>query len=496
PRRALSFSYSISVNTRPRRTLIPQALEADGESSMIVSVTKLKRKGERGQPCRIPLGVTNLGESSLSSWVAKPLTRLPESGNFTRTFVCLASLSWISKSAWINDLSGNIGTAEKHVYTSFRSWNNYCIVIIITIIDSMTSVFNTYASLSYNHDLFESLIVKKRIKCLQPGAVKITRSPSWKASSTDRTQAFRDLLHTPLPSQGLATSLFTPLRIGHGKQYSLRQTMASHGLSFILYPLSPPLNIHVMQFERIGDFWIEGKTDPKGPTLSYFDCFYFLLVTVATVGYGDIVCTTFIGRVVIIMVIIGALAGCEASMIVSIAKLKRKCERGQPCRPPLDVVNSGESFPAAGVVGSPDSSLGELRVQFRFGFNLLVTVDREQQDPAGSTAPIPTSTQKRNVKLTPPNIIQIGLAENRNHCCDWLIRDVRLLNGSDQTIHQADVSLVDSEFHTTWFEKTVDCTASLLESKSDSTFASVDLLTFAPGLQSGITMNHAFIQTL
>ncbi|GAA51111.1 hypothetical protein CLF_105599 [Clonorchis sinensis] len=35
---------------------------------------------------------------------------------------------------------------------------------IIIIIDSMTSVFNTDASLPYNHDLFESLIVKKRIK--------------------------------------------------------------------------------------------------------------------------------------------------------------------------------------------------------------------------------------------------------------------------------------------------------------------------------------------
>ncbi|KER22273.1 hypothetical protein T265_14898, partial [Opisthorchis viverrini] len=42
------------------------------------------------------------------------------------------------------------------------------IIIIITIIiiinDSMTSVLNTNASLQYSHDLFESLIVKKRIK--------------------------------------------------------------------------------------------------------------------------------------------------------------------------------------------------------------------------------------------------------------------------------------------------------------------------------------------
>ncbi|KER22137.1 LOW QUALITY PROTEIN: hypothetical protein T265_14937 [Opisthorchis viverrini] len=46
---------------------------------------------------------------------------------------------------------------------------------------------------------------------LQPGTVRTTRSPPWKASSTDSTQAFCDPLHTPLPSQGLAISLFTPL---------------------------------------------------------------------------------------------------------------------------------------------------------------------------------------------------------------------------------------------------------------------------------------------
>ncbi|KER27964.1 LOW QUALITY PROTEIN: hypothetical protein T265_13682 [Opisthorchis viverrini] len=113
-------------------------------------------------------------------------------------------------------------------------------LIIIIINDSMTSVLNTNASLPYSHDLFESLIVKKRIKTFTQAIwietdnknatdiVRITRSPSWKASSTDSTQAFRDLPHTPLPGHGLATSLFTPLRIGHGKQYSLRQTMVRH----------------------------------------------------------------------------------------------------------------------------------------------------------------------------------------------------------------------------------------------------------------------------
>ncbi|KER25008.1 hypothetical protein T265_07460 [Opisthorchis viverrini] len=36
--------------------------------------------------------------------------------------------------------------------------NSHRFIIIIIIIDSMTSVFNTDASLPYNHDLFESLI--------------------------------------------------------------------------------------------------------------------------------------------------------------------------------------------------------------------------------------------------------------------------------------------------------------------------------------------------
>ncbi|KER22875.1 hypothetical protein T265_09111 [Opisthorchis viverrini] len=42
----------------------------------------------------------------------------------------------------------------------FASGFFYVIIIIIIIInDSMTSVFNTNASLPYSHDLFESLIM-------------------------------------------------------------------------------------------------------------------------------------------------------------------------------------------------------------------------------------------------------------------------------------------------------------------------------------------------
>ncbi|KER21542.1 hypothetical protein T265_10164 [Opisthorchis viverrini] len=63
PRRAMSSAYSISVSGGPGSTSTTQALEAGSESSMIISLTKLKRKGERGQPCRTPPDVVNSGES-------------------------------------------------------------------------------------------------------------------------------------------------------------------------------------------------------------------------------------------------------------------------------------------------------------------------------------------------------------------------------------------------------------------------------------------------
>ncbi|XP_030647671.1 calcium-activated potassium channel subunit alpha-1-like [Chanos chanos] len=61
--------------------------------------------------------------------------------------------------------------------------------------------------------------------------------------------------------------------------------------------------IHLL--ENSGDPWLNYS---NAHSLSYFECFYFLIVTTSTVGYGDVEVTTTLGRSVIIMFISIALS--------------------------------------------------------------------------------------------------------------------------------------------------------------------------------------------
>lgn len=61
-----------------------------------------------------------------------------------------------------------------------------------------------------------------------------------------------------------------------------------------------------------------------------FDAFYFSVVTVSTVGFGDIVVTTFIGRVLSMMLmgygvlVIGLVTGVFASVYDELSRIKNK----------------------------------------------------------------------------------------------------------------------------------------------------------------------------
>ncbi|KER24757.1 hypothetical protein T265_07645 [Opisthorchis viverrini] len=96
---------------------------------------------------------------------------------------------------------------------------NYSLFVIIIIIDSMMSVFNTDASLPYNHDLFESLIVKKRIRvnegwpplCLPHSELGMENSDPLSYTG----ECPRDT-HRVSHTRGLTNTISWPSRLGVG----------------------------------------------------------------------------------------------------------------------------------------------------------------------------------------------------------------------------------------------------------------------------------------
>ena len=52
--------------------------------------------------------------------------------------------------------------------------------------------------------------------------------------------------------------------------------------------------------ENTGDPW---KEEADYQELQYFECVYFLIVTMSTVGYGDISCQTNLGRILTVLLL-------------------------------------------------------------------------------------------------------------------------------------------------------------------------------------------------
>ena len=67
---------------------------------------------------------------------------------------------------------------------------------------------------------------------------------------------------------------------------------------------------------------LENSGDPpdfdNGQSLTYWDCVYFLMVTMSTVGYGDITCLTEVGRVVQLMFLAVGLVSINGTELSSI----------------------------------------------------------------------------------------------------------------------------------------------------------------------------------
>jgi len=61
------------------------------------------------------------------------------------------------------------------------------------------------------------------------------------------------------------------------------------------------------------------ELERKHAAPTYWECVYFTLVTMSTVGYGDIACETPIGRFFMVFFILGALVSRLATDLLSLA---------------------------------------------------------------------------------------------------------------------------------------------------------------------------------
>ena len=72
---------------------------------------------------------------------------------------------------------------------------------------------------------------------------------------------------------------------------------------------------------------LENSGDPpnfdNGQKLSYWDCVYFLMVTMSTVGYGDIYCVTAIGRGFQVLFLLVGLVSIQQLHTLSFSLLKK-----------------------------------------------------------------------------------------------------------------------------------------------------------------------------
>lgn len=64
------------------------------------------------------------------------------------------------------------------------------------------------------------------------------------------------------------------------------------------------MNSGLLQLENSGDPFANFENTQR---ISYWECVYFLVVTMGTVGYGDITCQTSLGKGFMVVFILGGL---------------------------------------------------------------------------------------------------------------------------------------------------------------------------------------------
>ena len=70
-----------------------------------------------------------------------------------------------------------------------------------------------------------------------------------------------------------------------------------------------------LQVENSGDPFFDFE---NVQSLTYWECVYFMLVTMTTVGYGDIYCKTTIGRITTVFLILATVVSWQITTFISL----------------------------------------------------------------------------------------------------------------------------------------------------------------------------------
>ena len=120
---------------------------------------------------------------------------------------------------------------------------------------------------------------------------------------------------------------------------------------------------------------------------SFLDAFYFIIVTIATVGYGDLAPVTPLGKLTVIIVIllgVGVFIGLVANSIEYLIDKRERAERLKKMNMIIGVLFSELGIRLLKLFGEKDPAIGEIRAalvvadkwsenDFKRAFNLLDT---------------------------------------------------------------------------------------------------------------------------
>jgi voltage-gated potassium channel len=174
-----------------------------------------------------------------------------------------------------------------------------------------------------------------------------------------------------------------------------------------------------------------------GEGFSPLDAFYFIIVTIATVGYGDLHPVTFLGKVTVIIIIlcgVGVFIGFVANSIEYLIDKRERAERLKKMNMIIGVLFSELGVRLLKVFGGKDPAIGEIRAA-------LVVADKWSEDDF-----------KRAHGLLENHSYAVKSQDfNLEHLRDCLKKRedfmIRLLENPELLEHEAFTELMQALFH-------------------------------------------------